>query len=292
MNSLQRKELANFLKQRRACLKASDFGFKSDRRRTPGLRREEVASLSEISFDWYTWLEQARDIQASRETLRRIAQALRLEPTETHYLLELGGFKSNSFLNSSAEFIEPSLYRIINELVCCPCVVIGRRWDLLAWNQAAKIIYGDLEKLSDFERNGLWQYFIGKTFPQILDERPQKAVKAVAIFRMERTKYLNDPFFDQLIDALAENSEEFARLWAGHEVDVCDPDTAYFTHPELGRLSFEHSAYDLNDSLNRGFRLVTYMPLAGTPTRTKVENFLGNLAIPSNNNSVIKPLQE
>ena len=95
---------------------------------------------------------------------------------------------------------------------------------------------------------------------------------------MERAKYLNDPFFDQLIDTLAEQSEEFAQLWTGHEVDVCDPDTAHFTHPELGRLSFEHSAYDLNDSLNRGFRLVTYLPLTGTPTKAKIASFMDNLA--------------
>lgn len=291
MNDRQQQELADFLKQKRACLRPGDFGFSDKRRRTPGLRREEVALLSGISFDWYTWLEQARDIQASRETLQRIAQALRLEPTETRYLLEIGGFKCNPSVHSSAEFIEPSLYRIINELVCCPCIVIGRRWDLLAWNQAAKLIYGDLEKLSDLERNGLWQYFIGQTFPEILEERSQKAVKAVAIFRMERAKYLNDPFFDQLIDALTEQSEEFAQLWTGHEVDVCDPDTAHFIHPDLGRLSFEHSAYDLNDSLNRGFRLVTYVPLTGTPTKAKIANFLGNLTI-LNNNSVIKPQQK
>lgn len=273
----QRQELANFLRQKRSSLQPSDFGFSDERRRTTGLRREEVASLAGISSDWYTYLEQARTVKASRETLGRIARALRLEPTETRYLLELSGFKSNLIVNTLEEFVEPSLHRIINELIYCPCVVIGRRWDFLASNQAANIIYGDLKESSELERNGLWQYFIGDTFARILEERPQKAAKAVAIFRMQRLKYLDDPFCDRLINSLAERSAEFARLWASHEVDICDPDIAHFNHPELGRLSFEHSAYDLNDSLRRGFRLVVYTPLAGTPTRSKIKGYIDNL---------------
>lgn len=232
-----------------------------------------MASLSGISLDWYTWLEQARDVQPSRATIAGVANALRLEPLETRYVMELAGYAYTPDVLPE-KFIEPSLDSIMNELDSCPCVVVGRRWDILRWNRAAELIYGDLGSYPDFERNGLVQYFIGTTFPKILDDRARRAIKAVAIFRMERLRYLADPFFDQLTNGLSEKSGEFAELWDGHEVHACDPDQAIFDHPELGRLEFEHSAYDLNDSLHRGFRMVTYVPIEGTATREKVESYV------------------
>ncbi len=270
----QRKELARFLRKRRSATPPSLLGLAKGRRRTPGLRREEVARAAGMSSDWYTWLEQAREVQASRDALRNIAHAMRLEPLETRYLLELGGFTAERNETHGGDFLQSSLVAIVHELCPCPCIVVGRRWDILMWNQAAEVLYGDITAMEGLERNGLWHYFSDGPFARTLEDRRDRAAKAVAIFRIIWSRWLGDPFFDQLIEGISAFSDEFAALWAGHEVAVCDPDMACFQHPVLGRLAFEHSAYDLNDSLDRGVRMIIYSPAPETDTRTKLSRYL------------------
>src|SRR5690606_41965703 len=130
----RRKEIASFLRSRRARLRPEQVGLpRGSRRRTPGLRREEVAALAGVSTEWYTWLEQARDVRASRAALEHIAAALRLEPGETHHLLTLAGYCQNGIGNggSPPAAISPHLQRLLDELDPCPAWVYGEPRDIL-----------------------------------------------------------------------------------------------------------------------------------------------------------------
>src|SRR5687767_7014497 len=141
----RRHEIATFLRTRRARLAPEQVGLpRGSRRRTPGLRREEVAALAGVSTEWYKWLEQARDVRASEDALRRIAAALRLEPGETQHLLTLGGYGRPGAAQSAsrgAPPIRPHLQRLLDQLEHCPAWVYGERWDILAWNRAATLIW-------------------------------------------------------------------------------------------------------------------------------------------------------
>src|SRR5690606_31653330 len=159
----RRKEIAGFLRSRRARLKPEQIGLpRGARRRTPGLRREEVAALAGVSTEWYTWLEQARDVRASEAVLNQIAAALRLEPGETHHLLTLAGYGRDGLRNggSAPERISPALQRLLDELEPCPAWVLGERWDFLCWNRGATIIWGDPAASRGIERNALYQIFM------------------------------------------------------------------------------------------------------------------------------------
>ena len=218
-------------------------------------------------------------MQPSRETLHHVADALRLEPLETKYLLELGGFAPEHHERQVDEFLQPSLVSVVHELCPCPCIVVGRRCDILLYNDPAEALYGDLSKAGDLERNGLWHHLGDGPFARMLEDRPARAAKAVAIFRVVWARWLEDPFFAQLVHDLSTAFDEFKTLWAGHEVAACDPDEAVFQHPELGLLAFEHSAYDLNDSIDRGVRLLVYTPQPRTDTRIQLGRFIARHCI-------------
>src|SRR5690606_25745766 len=138
------------------------------RRRTPGLRREEVAVLAGVSPEWYTWLEQARDVRPSAATLHRIGEALRLEPAELQHLLALCGYGGDQPGNGAVH--SPTVGRhvqlLLDEFDPCPAWVYGARWDILAWNRAATIVHGDLGAMEGMERNGLHQMFLNPRFRQ------------------------------------------------------------------------------------------------------------------------------
>src|SRR3954447_13690644 len=144
----RRAELADFLRRRRASLQPEDVGLQNGgRRRTPGLRREEVAQLADVGTTWYTWLEQGRDVRASFDVLEAISRALRLTPAERTHLMLLGRGEEPPPRRSPAERVAPALRRVIDNLGPVPAYVLGRRWDYLAWNKAATALLGDLESV-------------------------------------------------------------------------------------------------------------------------------------------------
>lgn len=181
----KRQDLADFLRNQRDRLQPETVGLKRfNRRRTPGLRREEVAMLAGISTEWYTWLEQARDINVSQETLERIASALRLEPSEIEYVLLLAGCQPST-ITAKNSTISPQLQRILDRLECTPAYIMGRRWDILGWNEATEIVFGDFSKLEKIKRNCLWQTFLGSMRETMVDwSQHAKAELDKAIARM------------------------------------------------------------------------------------------------------------
>ena len=273
MSELQRRrELADFLKTRRYRIQPEEVGLKRlGRRRTPGLRREEVAILAGVSPEWYAWLEQARDIQASQETLERIGAALKLEKSETAHLLRLAGYQPNSKQPQRVELISSQLQRVLDQLDFTPAYIMGRRWDFLAWNDAATLIFGDFSKLSDLERNCLWQTFMGRLMRPTMVDWENHAKSTLATFRSTRTQYLGDPWFEELVNALKEACPEFRSWWTQHDVQDWNDGVKQFEHPTYGRLSFEHTSFQMADRNHSELKLVTYVPLPGTDTRAKLE---------------------
>src|SRR4051812_25675743 len=162
----RRREIADFLKTRRMRRQPEELGLpRGRRRRTPGLRREEVATAAGVSAEWYTWLEQAREVRPSAEVLNRIAAALRLEPGECRHLLTLGGYGVQESSNGESVHsvsVSLRLQRLMDQLEYGPAWVFSERWDILGWNRAASVIYGDLATLQGVERNVIYQLFVGK----------------------------------------------------------------------------------------------------------------------------------
>lgn len=267
----QRQELADFLKTRRYRINPEEAAMsRTGRRRTPGLRREEVAILSGISPEWYTWLEQGRDIQASQETLQRIAATLRLEPSETAYLLRLAGYQPTKELTQVVAVVSPQLQRMLDQLEFTPAYILGRRWDIMAWNDAATLIFGDFSSLHGVERNCMWQTFMGSMRSLMVDWEKHAKVE-VDTFRGTRVQYSGDPWVEEFIAALKEASPEFRTWWSQHDVQDWNAGIKHFEHPRYGRLSFEHTAFQIADQNYSELRLMVYVPLLGTDTRTKLE---------------------
>lgn len=274
----RRSEVAAFLRLRRERLKPADAGLPpGTRRRTPGLRREEVAALAGVSTEWYKWLEQARDVRASEDTLRRIARALRLEPSESRHLLTLAGYGLQERRNGGARsaIVGAHIQRLMDQLEHCPAWVYGERWDILAWNRAATIIHGELATMDEIERNLIYQLFVNQRMRRMLLQWERHASGIVGKLRGAYARYLDDPWFAELIQLLCARSQEFGSLWASHDVEPYQDGVKCYDHPEAGHLTFEYTVLTVTDERFAALNLVTYVPSPGTETRERMEALLG-----------------
>ena len=250
----RRAELADFLKARRAALQPTDVGLPGcGRRRTPGLRREEVAQLAGVGTTWYTWLEQGRDVRASLEVLEAISRALRLSPAER-------------------ERVSPTMRRLIANLGSNPAYLLGRRWDVLAWNDAYSAIFGDPAKIPCEKRNAIWLIFMDPTRREIMPDWDVSARHMLARFRADHAQHIGDPSFDSLIEALLRHSPDFRRWWPRHEVLSSGEGRKTLMHPIAGRLEFEHALFNHGGMPNQ--RLVLYSPLPEHDTPAKLASLL------------------
>jgi transcriptional regulator with XRE-family HTH domain len=273
----RREEIATFLRMRRARLRPEQVGIPPGvRRRTPGLRREEVAALAGVSTEWYKWLEQARDVRASETALRRIASALRLEPSELHHLLTLSGYGRAGADHGQprVEAISPYLQRLIDQLESCPAWIFGERWDILAWNRAATVIFGDLAAMQGIERNSQYQMFIGSRFRRMMVDWEMHARDCVARLRVVHARNVDDPWFNELIALLQRRSPEFAGWWNEHNVQIPAEGTKAYDHPEAGRLTFDYTVLHVAGDRFASLDLVTYVPRDAV-TRQGIETLLG-----------------
>jgi transcriptional regulator with XRE-family HTH domain len=273
----RRREIADFLKTRRMRRQPEELGLpRGRRRRTPGLRREEVAVAAGVSAEWYTWLEQAREVRPSAQVLTRIGAALRLEPNETRHLLTLGGYAvpaSGSDLPRSVS-VSLRLQRLIDQLDYGPAWVFGERWDIVAWNHAASVIHGDLATLQGIERNALYQLFLGDRMRSILVDWELHGRLCVAKLRATYASRVDDPWFNELVSMLRTRSDEFERWWNENDIETSQEGVKHYEHPEAGRLVFDYSVLDVLDERMSSLRLVAYVPAPGTGTREKMEKLL------------------
>ena len=264
----RREELADFLRHRREALAPEDVGLPNGgRRRTPGLRREEVAQLAGIGATWYTWLEQGRDVRASLDVLEALARALGLNQAERSHLIMLGRGEEAPPCKTPVERVSPTLRRLIENLGPNPAYILGRRWDYLAWNDAAVAVLGDLGAIPRAARNHAWLTFTDPVRREMFTDWEQSSRTLVAKFRADSARHLGDPAFESLIAALRKSSPEFARAWERHEVSRSGDARKDLRHPTAGMMSFSHAVFHPAEKLDQ--RLVLWSPLPDNETAAK-----------------------
>lgn len=235
----RRMELASFLRTQRERLLPEQLGLpRRARRRTPGLRREEVAELIDISVTWYTWLEQGRPIQVSAEVLENLARIFRLSMDERVYLFQLAQRSLPPTLPESHETVRPVFRDVLTALEPSPAHIRDLRWNVLAWNRAESLLV-NWHAYPPSERNIVWHHFTNPTFRRLMVNWEREARSLLSEFRMESGQHAEDPWFTSLIRQLHEISAEFRRWWPLHEVRRERELPIEIQHPDVGRLIFQ-----------------------------------------------------
>jgi transcriptional regulator with XRE-family HTH domain len=232
----RRTELGSFLRARRERISPDTVGLPGGgRRRTPGLRREEVAQLAGVGVTWYTWLEQARDINVSAPVLDAIARALRLDQRERAHLFTLSATVDLEAEARRCSALFPGYQLFLDQLDPFPAVALSWRYDILAFNTAYRFLRCDLEDIPPEERNFLWLFFTHPAYVDFVEDRENGARHAVARFRTHLAKHLGDPLGQELVGRLLAESPFFAEIWPQHDVAPDEPGYKVFpTH--IGRL--------------------------------------------------------
>ena len=270
----RRRDLADFLRTRRMRLLPEQVGLvRGERRRTPGLRREEVAQLAHVGVSWYTLLEQGRDIHPSREILQSVADALQLTPAERHHLLVLADQQPLTEADTPPEQISPALRRVLDVLDPVPAYIMGHRWDYLAWNTAAERALLLRESVPPYEQNAVWRIFVNPSSRQLYHPRwEQVAQKVLAEFRAESTRYADEEWFKRLVADLQRVSPEFRAWWPQHDVRGRTDGQKNVEHPLVGTLMFEQTT--LQVPAQPELKLMIYTPLPETQTREKLQQLI------------------
>jgi len=256
----KRATLAGFLRSRRERLAPKAVGLPAGgRRRTPGLRREEVASLAGVSTAWYTWLEQGRDIRPSVETLEAIAQALRLTNEERLHAFKLAGLALPEAPPAPAVVVAPPSVQAVLDALAFPAYAADRLWNVVAWNPLADTLF-EYARRAPTERNSLLIAFGDPVFRARLDNWADEARHLVASARRVFDEATDDPAIASLLDRLR-TIPEFHRLWVRHDVQRRPFALKVITHPTLGVLRFEAQSYH---SAPFGLSLTIFVPDADT----------------------------
>ncbi len=210
-----RGDLSEFLKARRAGLTPGDVGLPpGQRRRTTGLRREEVAVLADVSVSWYTWLEQGRPIKASAEVLDALARALRLDAVERDHLFALAGHPQRVPIRPGSTAASPAVRRLLDALAPAPAYLLGARWDLIAWNAPFALLFPAVLELDVEDRNLVWIVFANADARALIGDWEHEARRVLSQFRAEIVPWRDDPAVVRLVARLQEASDEFAAVVA------------------------------------------------------------------------------
>jgi hypothetical protein len=253
-----RQRLAEFLRSRRERLRPADFGLPGGgRRRTPGLRREEVALLAGIGVTWYTWLEQARPIAVSDQVLDSLAHTLRLDTVERGHLFALAG-RETPAADPATDLVPPVLQGLLDQQQPSPAYAMGRRWDVLAWNQAADALFSGFEHASPESRNLIWRLFLDPAFRDLMVDWEGHAQLVLAQFRVTWGHHAADPSFRTLVEQLQTESPDFRDWWPRHDVQGRSAAQRQFRHPRAGRLTLDQVTLRLGEAAD--LRVVLYVP--------------------------------
>jgi len=235
--------LGAYLKDRRAKLDPAAFGFPPRRRRTPGLRREEVAQRASISPTWYTWLEQGRGGAPSAPVLDRIARALMLTDVEREHLFLLGLGRPPEVRYRKDEGVTPRLQRVLDALEPSPALLRTATWDVVAWNRAATVMLTDYGSLPPGQRNILRFIFLDPRVCAAQYDWESVARFVVGAFRVDAARAGAAAEVEPLVDELCRLSPEFKALWRDNDVRSHGEAVKHIRHPLLGPLAFEYSAF-------------------------------------------------
>ena len=235
--------LGTYLRDRRAKLDPTAFGFALKRRRTPGLRREEVAQRANVSATWYTWLEQGRGGAPSADVLDRIARAMMLTDVEREHLFLLGLGRPPEARYHAPEGISPRLQRVLDTLKYSPAFIRTATWDVVAWNKAAATVLTDYGTLPEGQRNVLRMMFRDSRVRAAQSNWRSVARYVVASFRADVARAGAARNVHSLVDELCATSPEFAAMWRDNDVQGHGDGVKVLHHPTAGPLSMEFSAF-------------------------------------------------
>jgi len=243
----RRRELGDFIRARRERVAPASVGLlAARRRRTPGLRREEVAELSGLSTTWYTWIEQGREVSVSPSALARLARALRLDRAQRNYLFELAGKRDPDPGAGAADDLPPVAASCV-AAIAVPAYILDRGWNARAWNAPAERLFvGWLDRPEgNAERNLLRFIFLAPGARSLISDWERRARRVVAEFRAHCGAHLDDAALRRLIDELRRVSPDFAQMWEQHGVLGREGGERTFDHPRDGFLRFEQVTFEL-----------------------------------------------
>jgi transcriptional regulator with XRE-family HTH domain len=265
MEVMNRSELAEFLRNRRARVTPREVGLpEGDRRRTPGLRRQEVAQLAGMSIDYYIRLEQGRGPRPSRQVLGALARALLLTADERAHLFHLAG-EASAPSGSPPKDVPQGILNLLSVLEDLPAYVLDARYDILAWNDLASILMGDLDARPEEDLNVIrWVFHSPNVREDLQDEeKGHFARTSVADLRAATGRYPGDAGIRSLVAEMLACSPEFAGLWAAHDVAIRRDHRKFRTHPLIGTIEVVCQVLPIPD---RDQRLVLYTTEAGSPS--------------------------
>jgi transcriptional regulator with XRE-family HTH domain len=273
---MNREDLATFLRSRRDRLRPADVGLPAgQRRRTPGLRRQEVAQLAGMSVDYYIRLEQARGPHPSAQILAALSRALMLTADERDYLYRLAGERAPRAVLPVRQ-ISPGIRSLLDSMPETPAYVVDAKYDILAWNQLATYFIGNLTGVAESGRNMIrWMFRQpGSAAPWSDEQSLRFARSTVADLRAAYARYPGDQGMQDLVTELLGVSPHFAQMWAEHEVQSRQPLTKRVDHPRAGLLEFECQVLHVGDS---GQRLIVYCAAPGSPTQAAFRRMAGQI---------------
>ncbi|GGN56098.1 DNA-binding protein [Streptomyces albiflavescens] len=269
-SEIRRHELATFLRNRRERITPEQVGLpRGRRRRTPGLRREEVAQLSAVGVTWYTWLEQARDIQVSEQVLDALARTLLLDSSERAHLFQLAGAIDPSPA-AQCPTITPALRHVLTQLEPLPACIQNSRYDILAHNRTyARLMMSDLDALPPEDRNCMILVYTNAEWRKSIVLLDETMRVMAAKLRASMAGHLGEPAWKMLVKRLKAESTEFREIWERYEVvGGARSKTKQFLNPYVGLLTLDHT--DLWLAPDMGARMVTYAP-TDEATRERLE---------------------
>jgi hypothetical protein len=270
-DELRRRELGDFLRSRRERIAPQQVGVTyNGRRRTPGLRREEVAQLSGVGVTWYTWLEQGRDIHVSEQVLTAIARTLMLDRDERAHLFALAGAADQTVVNE-CHAVPRQLHATIAKLDPFPACVINAKYDVLAYNRAYNNLLTNLDELAVEDRNCMFLSFTDPLWRKVVVDWDDAAARMVANLRVLMAEHVGDATWKSFVARLRAASPEFAEMWARHEVRGIENKTKRLRHRELGLLKFEMTNTWL--APRSGRRMLVYVP-ADAETERRVQKLV------------------
>jgi transcriptional regulator with XRE-family HTH domain len=269
------RRLGAYLRDRRGKLDPATFGFPPGRRRTPGLRREEVAQRANISATWYTWLEQGRGGAPSPDVLDRIARALMLTEAEREHLFLVGLGRPPEARYRKDGGVTPRLQRVLDALEPTPALIRTATWDVVAWNRAATVLLTDFDAVSADERNMLRFIFLDPRMRGAHYDWESVARFVVSAFRVDAARAGAAEEVRPLVDELSAKSPQFKAMWtAGEVVSAHGEVVKHLRHPALGEIAFEYSAFAVDGRLD--LSLLVYNPATAADAgkiRAMVEGF-------------------
>ncbi|WP_275299045.1 helix-turn-helix transcriptional regulator [Clostridium sp. YIM B02500] len=267
------KELGDFLRTRRAKILPSQVGLpEGTRRRTIGLRREEVSFLSGVGLTWYTWLEQGRPITISSQVIESLARTLMLDKKETMHLYNLARLTPPTEIATYDNTVNPMLKHVLDNIEFSPATILDQRYNVIAWNRASEKLLYDYNKLDTSKRNMLRIMFTNEEYKKTIIDWESTAQSMLARFRIAYGKLVEDPYIKELVEELKSESKEFNSWWTMHNVEMEEEILKSITHPILGELNFEYTSYMVLSDRNLKMTILTALP--GSDTEKKIKQFL------------------